>query len=195
MLFSRKTVAASSALLGLAAMDVASPAMKHVASLEQYFAEHYEPLYRFLCSCGTGEPTAEDLTQEAFLRLHDHLTRGRPAQNVRAWLFRVAYRLWIDRWRQGQREAPAQGAAWEVWRDVLPDPARGAEQDLLAREREQWLRTAVLGLSQLERQALHLRADGLRYREIADVLGVGYWPVVEAVRRALDILGEQAHGR
>jgi RNA polymerase sigma-70 factor (ECF subfamily) len=172
----------------------AAPAMSHGEALERHFAEHYEVLYRFLRNCGATEAMAEDLSQEAFLRLHNHLAMGRPEQNIRAWLFRVAYRLWIDRLREGKREAPVDGEAWELWSQALRDPSPGAEEELLARERREWLRAAVLGLSEVERQALHLRADGLQYREIAEVLGLGYWPVVEAVRRALDILGEQAHG-
>ncbi len=162
--------------------------------LERYFANHYEALYRFLRSCGAGEPLAEDVSQESFLRLHRHLAEGRTADNVRAWLFRVGYRIWVDRWLEERREVAVEETSWELWNQVLRDPAPGAEQELLAKERREWLRAALLKLSQVERQVLHLRADGLKYREIAEVLGIGYWPVVEAVRRALDILGEEAHG-
>jgi RNA polymerase sigma-70 factor (ECF subfamily) len=189
----RKAVSLPIDILNLA-HDAAQP-MSGREILERHFEAHHEAIYRFLRSCGAAGHVAEDISQEAFLRLHRHLTGGRPAQNVRAWLFRVAYRLWVDGLREGQREAPAQSANWEVWSDVLRDPAPGAEAELLARERWEWLRAAVLRLSQIERQALHLRADGLQYREIAEVLGVGYWSVVEAVRRALETLGEQAHER
>lgn len=90
---------------------------------------------------------------------------------------------------------PAQDGAWEIWSQVLRDPSPGVEDELIARERREWIGTAMLRLSQVERQARHLRADGLKYREIAEVLGIGYWRVVEAVRRAFDSLGEEAHGR
>lgn len=182
-------------VLGLGAQDASGTAMTTGEALKHYFEEHYEALCRFLRYGGAAEALAEDLSQEAFLRLHDHLKNGRPAQNIRAWLFRVAHRLWIDRLREGKREAPAVDESWELWSQVLRDPSPGAEQQLLARERAEWLRAALLRLSQVERQALHLRADGLQYREIAEVLGLGYWPVVEAVRRAVEILGEEAHGR
>ena len=161
--------------------------------LERNFAEHYEALYRFLRSCGAGDSAAEDSSQEAFLRLYEQFVKLRPPQNTRAWLFRVAYRVWIDRWREARREVAGE-ASWEFWSDFLPDPAAGAEEELLARERREWLRKALGQLSQIERQALHLRADGLRYRDVAEVLGVTYWSAVEAVRRALDILGEELHG-
>jgi RNA polymerase sigma-70 factor (ECF subfamily) len=163
-------------------------------ALERSFAEHYEPLYRFLRSCGAGDSAAEDCSQDAFLRLHDQLLRHNRPDNIRAWLFRVAYRLWIDRCRHDRREIVADGASWEFWSELLRDPAPSADETLLARERRDWLRRALPKLSQVERQALHLRADGLRYREIAEVLGLTYWSAVEAVRRALDILGAESHG-
>jgi RNA polymerase sigma-70 factor (ECF subfamily) len=194
--FPRRSATRSVDILDLAdEKAVATEPLSVIAALERYFADHYGALYRFLRSCGAVEPMAEDLSQEAFLRLHHHLGDSRPVQNVRAWLFRVAYRMWIDRLREGQREVTAPGCNWELWTDVLRDPAPGVEQELLARERHEWLRSTILRLSQVERQVLHLRADGLRYREIAEVLGIGYWSVVEALRRALDILGEEAHGR
>jgi RNA polymerase sigma-70 factor, ECF subfamily len=190
---SRRIDARPAEVFGLGAQDASGAAMTSGEALERSFGEHYEALCRFLRYSGAGEALAEDLSQEAFLRLHDHLNQGRSAQNIRAWLFRVAYRLWIDRLREAKREAPAMDEAWELWSRVLRDPSPGAEQQLLARERREWLHKALLNLSQVERQALHLRADGLQYREIAEVLGLGYWSVVEAVRRALDILGEEAH--
>jgi RNA polymerase sigma-70 factor (ECF subfamily) len=197
MFFSRKIAARPAGILGLAAASSEAPSKTMTAgdALERHFTEHYDALYRFLRSCGAGEPLAEDLSQEAFLRLHRHLAQGRSEHNIRAWLFRVGYRLWVDRWRAGLREVPVQDGGWDLWSQVLRDPAPNAEQALLAGERQDWLRANMLRLSQVERQALHLRADGLKYREIADVLGIGYWRVVEAVRRALDILGDEAHGQ
>jgi RNA polymerase sigma-70 factor, ECF subfamily len=188
---SRKLV--RSAIVGLA-RDTVDTALPALDTLERHFVDHYEPLFRFLRSCGAPAATAEDLAQEAFLRLHRHLAESRPAENVRAWLFRVGYRLWIDHWRERRRETLAEDIAWDLWQQVLADPAPAADQELLARERRDWLRAAILRLSELQRKALYLRADGLHYREIAEVLRVGYWPVVEAVRRSLEILGEDAHG-
>jgi len=168
--------------------------MTAAEALERSFAEHYEALYRFIRSCGAGDSPAEDCSQEAFLRLHDQLLRNNRPDNIRAWLFRVAYRLWIDCCRHARREIAADDASWKFWSGLLPDPAPPADETLLARERGDWLRRALPKLSQVERQALHLRADGLRYREIAEVLGLTYWSAVEAVRRALEILGAEYHG-
>ncbi len=175
-------------------LEARQPSPSPAEALERYFEEHHEPLCRFLRHSGAGEATAEDLSQEAFLKLRRHLAERRPEHNIRAWLFRVAYRLWIDALREGKREAAAGERAWETWSQALRDPSPGVEQELLARERREWLRAARQRLSQVERQALHLRADGLQYRDTAEVLGLGYWSVVETVRRALDILGGEARG-
>jgi hypothetical protein len=48
---------------------------------------------------------AEDLHQEAFLRLHAQAAAGRPPENVRAWLHRVAINLAMSRGRHIQVEA------------------------------------------------------------------------------------------
>jgi RNA polymerase sigma-70 factor (ECF subfamily) len=54
-------------------------------------------------------------------------------------------------------------------------------------ERERLLRMhrAVKSLSPQQRQCLHLRAEGLRYREIADATGVTISTVAEFLRRAV----------
>jgi RNA polymerase sigma-70 factor (ECF subfamily) len=190
MFFPRKT--AQTIPLALEAAPAAP--MTHAETIQSHFEDHHGALYRFLRSCGVSPSLAEDFTQESFLRLHRHLLDRRPTPNVRAWLCRVGYRLWVDHLRDGHREFPAPSAGiWDSWTAALPDQSPSAEARILARERAVWLRGAVARLSQLERQCLHLRADGLQYKEIAGVLGVSYWSVVEAVRRALDTLGEQVN--
>ncbi len=62
----------------------------------------------------------------------------------------------------------------------MPDP----EKLLLHQERLDRLHMAVLNLTPLQRQCLHLRAEGLRYREVAELLGLSVSTVVDAVRRA-----------
>jgi RNA polymerase sigma-70 factor, ECF subfamily len=51
-------------------------------------------------------------------------------------------------------------------------------------ERLDRLHMAVLNLTALQRECLHLRAEGLRYREIAELMGISMSTVADAVRRA-----------
>src|ERR1017187_7174895 len=104
MFFSRKIAARPVAILGLAT-DATTP-MSASESLERHFAEHDEALYRFLRSSGATEALAEDLSQEAFLRLHRHLAEGRPEHNIRAWLFRVATGCGLTAGERGSAKCP-----------------------------------------------------------------------------------------
>jgi RNA polymerase sigma-70 factor (ECF subfamily) len=100
------------------------------------FLETYEPLrtdlYRY-CRHLTRSPwDAEDLAQDALARAFVTLGQmGDAPPNPRAWLFRVASNLWIDRTRRGRREAPLDVEPRETARDVEPRGTREAAGTLL----------------------------------------------------------------
>jgi RNA polymerase sigma-70 factor (ECF subfamily) len=144
------------------------------------FEESREDVYRYLVSLGLPPPQAQEATQEAFLRLHVALGKGGEIQNPRAWVFRVAHNHALDvaakeRFRPLEPELEA----------VLRDHGRGAESDLLERERMDQLGKGWLTLSPQQRQCLHLRAEGLRYREIAETMQISISSVREFLGRAI----------
>ena len=67
------------------------------------------------------------------------------------------------------------------------------EQDLLERERLTRFHRAVENLSDQQRRCLHLRLEGLRYPEIAAVLGISASAVGEFLRRAIVRLRKVTH--
>ena len=107
----------------------------------------------------------------------------------RAWVFRVARNLYIDQRRDHQRyltecqEEPALRDRTPS--DAAPDP----EQQALRRERVRLIEEEVLRLPELQRECMHLRAQGLRYREIATALDITLSAAVECVRSAVKKLG------
>jgi RNA polymerase sigma-70 factor, ECF subfamily len=143
------------------------------------------PVYYYLMAFLGDAAAADDLAQEAFLRLYAHLHRGRPVENVRVWVFRVAHNLAFDERQRHQRLALLDAPAWEEICSVLPDQSLNPEQRALQRERLECLHSALRWLSEQERQCLLLRAEGLRYREIGEVLGIGTSTVGEFLQRAM----------
>jgi RNA polymerase sigma-70 factor, ECF subfamily len=143
------------------------------------------PVYYYLMAFLGDAAAADDLAQEVFLRLYAHLHRGRPVENVRVWVFRVAHNLAFDERQRHQRLALLDAPAWEEICSVLPDPSLNPEQRALQRERLECLHSALQWLSEQERQCLLLRAEGLRYREIGEILGIGTSTVGEFLQRAL----------
>jgi RNA polymerase sigma-70 factor (ECF subfamily) len=75
----------------------------------------------------------------------------------------------------------------------LADPAVNPEQSLLERERQVRFARAVANLSDQQRRCLHLRLEGLRYAEIASVLGISASAVSEFLRRAVARLRKVNH--
>ena len=67
------------------------------------------------------------------------------------------------------------------------------EQTALANERFRHLDTAVRSLDAQERECLMLRAEGLRYRDIGEVLGIPTSTVADTVERAIKKLAEKCN--
>lgn len=163
--------------------------------LEQKVAELFEllrdPIYRYVCRLIGKIPEAEDLTQETFLRLFDSLQKGHAMGNVRPWLYRVAHNLAIDWLRQQGRveQAEENSLLLNSIIDVKPD----AEQRLLANERQRQFRAVMMQLSPQQRHCLFLRAEGLNYREIGEVLGIGISTVATFLGRAIKRIAEEVN--
>ena len=149
-----------------------------------YFEELRLPVFRFLVRKTHNAGFADDLTQETFLRLCRHLLDNKPLENPKAWVFTVANNLAID---VARRDGNAINLDERNWREI--EESRSATESdpeslLIQNERLNRLKMAVLNLTQLQRECLHLRADGLRYREIAELLAISVSTVADAVRRA-----------
>jgi RNA polymerase sigma-70 factor (ECF subfamily) len=154
--------------------------------LDLYDREHVS-LRRYLLYLGVDVETAAETVQESFLRLHKHLLAGGDRTNLRAWLYRVAHNL--ARNTQTSFVASRTGDLSEVnLRAEIADQGASAEERLIARQDQMRLRDALLQLSAAQRNCLVLRSQGLKYREIADVLNLSVSTVGENVQRGLEKL-------
>ena len=155
----------------------------------QLFEEMREGVYRYVLSLGLYPPQAQEATQEVFLRLYAALKRGEAIQNRRAWVVRVAHNLGLKLRAQQSSQAPFASNI-----DMrLKDPELNPEQSLLERERLRRFHYGVENLSEQQRRCLHLRLEGLRYPEIAAVLGISASAVGEFLRRAIVRLRKVIH--
>ncbi len=135
---------------------------------------------------------AEDITQEAFLQFYKTLQSGQQIENPRSWLFRVAHNLAVNRLKSQQFIAPLDEQAWEDICQKLPDSGMTPEQRAIRLEEYALLHQAIKRLSLQERECLHLRAEGFRYREIGEILGIAIPTVNEFLRRAIKKLMPEA---
>jgi RNA polymerase sigma-70 factor (ECF subfamily) len=143
----------------------------------QLYEESREDIYRYIVLMGVPREQAQEICQEAFLRLYSALHGGQQIENTRAWVFTVARNQALT-----QRAAPAAFASLE---DKFASESPTPEESLLDGERFRRLRNAVALLTDSQRQCLHLRTKGFRYREIASILGISTSTAAEAVQRAV----------
>jgi len=142
---------------------------------------------------------AEDLAQEAFLRLHRSLGSFRGDSSLSTWLYRTLSRLAIDHLRREKLKRKIfffRGADSEQADpvDVAPDPGAGPGETLLAMETGQRIRRALQQLSPQQRAVFTLRHDeGLSLQEIADTLQLSQGTVKAHLHRAVTSLREELH--
>jgi RNA polymerase sigma-70 factor (ECF subfamily) len=153
---------------------------------EVLFDQHHESLHRYLARL-TGDPDlAADAAQEAFVRL---LEQEPPPEEPRPWLFRVAVNVVRDTARATKRHRMLQmdGRAQGVHGDRPRSP-----EGVVSRETARQLMGAALGaLSEKERQALLMREEGFKHREIAEMLGTTTGSIGTLLRRALGKAAER----
>jgi RNA polymerase sigma-70 factor, ECF subfamily len=89
--------------------------------VEKYRAFAFSLSYRFLGNVGD----AEDIVQEAFIRLWKHLHRYRPEIKLKTWLYKIITNLCLDHLKSGpykqNRDSRDQGAGHNVADPVLAD--------------------------------------------------------------------------
>jgi RNA polymerase sigma-70 factor, ECF subfamily len=151
-----------------------SPLQEEVTRL---FDQLRDPVLRYLMSFGLPPQDGEEVIQEVFLSLFQHLRRNGPRTNLRGWIFRVAHNLGLKRCYANHQGAAAE--AEEI--DPNPDP----EEQASSRQRQRRLLAVVRALPEQDRRCLYLRAEGLRYREITEVLGISLGAVALSLERSL----------
>jgi RNA polymerase sigma-70 factor (ECF subfamily) len=133
------------------------------ASFEAYHAE----LYGFLRRGTRDESAAEDLLQDAFLRLAREISKGRSPDNIRAWLYRVAANLIVSRARKRKTITD-----WISRQSSSPGGSQdGPEVATLQRERSLEVDVALASLPADARTALLLASEGFSGHEIAEAIG------------------------
>jgi RNA polymerase sigma-70 factor, ECF subfamily len=179
--------------LALAA-DRTSGSMTLSERVHDLFEQLRLPVFRYLLRKTRDSGRAEDITQETFLRLFRHLRENRLLDNPKAWIFTVANNLAVDASRDESRTKDLDETTWKDIEESRSGLQADPEKLMLQRERLDRLHIAVLNLTPLQRECLHLRAEGLRYREIAGLLELSPSTVMDAVRRATIKLAREFDG-
>lgn len=166
-----------------AAAGGAQPAFAEIVT------RHYQPVYRLAWRMAGDAAMAEDVTQEAFIRLWRNPLQVREAAAVRGWLMRVAANAAIDRARKPRL------AALELAPETA-DPQARPDAPLARAEASRLVDEALAELPDRQRQAVALSYfEGLTNAEMADVMDVSVEAVESLLARARRFLKDRLAGQ
>lgn len=139
---------------------------------------HFQPVYRVAWRMLGGPEGAEDIAQEAFLRLWQNPRQVREARALKSWLMRVASNLVVDRYR---RQGPIDPGELPETADSAPGPELALRRTDVAAA----IDGAIADLPERQRLALVLsHYEGYGNPEIASALDVSVEAVESLLARA-----------
>ena len=134
-------------------------------AFDALYARHERPLFGFVRAFVRDQAEAEDVLHEAFMSVLRE--RRRDIRSFRAWMYEVTRHLCLNRARSKKRAARALEEVANVTHD-----AASVENEIDARRRAIALERAVSRLSEPLAEVYRLRASGMSYDEVAEILGV-----------------------
>ena len=161
--------------------------------VERYSGDIYALLYRI-----TENPEeASDLTQDTFMRALKSIRSFRGDSELKTWLFRIAINESRNRfrwWKRRRRDVTVSldatiGDTDQVISDTLSDRSISPEDAALTREREHAIKSALLEIPEIFREAVVLcDIEGLSYDETAEALKIGIGTVKSRISRGREEL-------
>lgn len=160
------------------------PAMND-SRIKQAFLEQRAALARYLRARSLSQDDAEDIVQDLYLKLDSY--DGGPIGEPRAYLYRMAHNLLLDRRRSAmrrvRREEQWSGSDLGLTADI--DDAPGADQIIAARQQLTAVTGAINRLPERTRDIFRrFRLDEQTQQAIADEIGISKSAVEKHIYRA-----------
>ncbi len=152
-----------------------SPSQELRESFETTALPYTDAVYNKAYRLTQNREEARDLVQETFLRAYRTFSNFTPGTNCRAWLFKITYSIFVNRYRKVQRQ-PQQVSMDELeekFHVALADLKHDGREDVLNSFdwKELEVDKALGSLSEEFRSTILLvDVEGLTYDEAADVL-------------------------
>ena len=160
------------------------------AAFDELIHRWHGPIWQYVRRLSDDDDAAQDIAQDIWLRVLRGIGRLRDPAKLRAWLFGIAHRTWIDTLRKKYAVVVANLDA--VDRHELPDPtvADELEEELTAVEQE------LSRLPPIEREALTLfYLRELSLQEISQALEIPVGTVKSRLHRARRMLRRELTGK
>ena len=142
-----------------------------MAPAEELVRRYYQPLVRYLHRLCGSDQIAEELHQQTWLSVLEHLPRFQASSSsggFKAWVFRIATNKANDYWRSRGRERAAKDGLKLITDEQVPQAGHRMETT----EQADKLKVAIAQLPESQREVLMLRYySNMKFVEIAEMLG------------------------
>ena len=150
---------------------------------EQVWEALHVPLQQFIRRRVSDETAAEDVLQEVFLRIHQHIETLKDTKKLESWVYQITRNAIIDSYRRKEKQTETlDGPEMADMTEDLPD-------DDIVTELFPAVRAMVKSLPEQDRQALVLTEyQGLTQKELGERLGLSFSGAKSRVQRAREKL-------
>ena len=162
------------------ALRIGSVTSRSEFDFDELFLTHYQGVFRLVYRIVGTREAAEDLAQEAFLRLAQQRFSPGREHNVRAWLYKVATNLAYNALRGEARRTRRQERVSDLADEAEADPT----ETVVRADEQVAVRRALARLPEKQARLLLLRHAGLSYREVAEALDIAPGSVGTLLARA-----------
>lgn len=157
----------------VAMLPAADDVMARRAQFEREALVHLDAMFSFALKLARSRDDAEDLVSDTLLRAFERWEQYHLGTNIRAWLFTILYHVFVSRKRRidaREVQQPDDTEGWALFEAVGEADPEGRFYDSFLDEE---ITRAIGALPDEYRSAVVLSdLQGLRYAEIAQVLGV-----------------------
>lgn len=163
------------------------------AAFEQFYYLTYKPLFAFLLSLTLNQEDAQDLLQETLIRVHGSAHLYKEQGNPMAWVMKIGKNLFLMKQRQNSPTIISLDVQEDLDKNYKTALSFDNVKDV---ETRLWLEQLFSVLSEEERNIviMHL-VEGLKHREIADLLDIPLGTVLPKYKRALKKMENSVHSR
>ena len=155
-------------------------------------ATYIEQLYRVAFNLTKSKADADDLVQETYVRALGHHEQFKPGTNLKAWLAKILYNLFVNRYHRERKTISIDQPANDddtVWADRMVSDAPGPETELLRTELGARLMEALKDLSEEYATTIILVDIGeCSYAEVAEIISCPIGTVRSRLFRARSML-------
>ena len=165
-------------------------------SYERLIQRHMNHVYRTVYRIITNQEDAEEITQDVFLKVYNHVKNFEQQSSFSTWLYRIAINSALDALDKKQRRmskstfvtgqaGKKQSGESDLAESPLPSPEIGPEEKFLQKELRECINRVFRKLEREQAEVLVMHdLDELSYDEISNILGAGLSAVKMRIHRA-----------